>query len=168
MKLNYKTLFLLALFAIAGCSLYRAAEFTSKYGESSIVDRQVEALPPGSVSFHDDVQPILEQRCDVCHSCYDAPCQLKMTSFEGIDRGGSKKLVYDSARIKADTPTRLFVDADTTEAWRGMGFHPPSASTIARGRPAWSAGSTASRQLSTSFFASRCLGIPRSPLVAWP
>jgi fatty acid cis/trans isomerase CTI len=124
MKLDYKTLFLLVLFAIAGCSLYRMAEFNSKYGQQSVVDRHVEALPPGSVSFHDDVQPILEQRCDVCHSCYDAPCQLKMTSFEGIDRGGSKKLVYNSARITADDPTRLFIDANTTEEWRDMNFHP--------------------------------------------
>jgi len=124
MKLDRKTFLLLAMFLIAGCSLYRMAEFNSKYGPPAMVDRHVEVLVPGSVSFHEDVQPVLEQRCDVCHSCYDAPCQLKMTSFEGIDRGGSKKLVYNATRIMADTPTRLFVDANTTGQWRDMNFHP--------------------------------------------
>jgi len=124
MKSGCKTILVLILFVITGCSVYRMAEFNSKYGQSSIVNRHVETLPPGSVSFYDDVQPILEQRCDVCHSCYDAPCQLKMTSFEGIDRGGSKKLVYNAARITADKPTRLFIDANTTEEWRDMDFHP--------------------------------------------
>ncbi|MFZ2632564.1 MAG: fatty acid cis/trans isomerase [Desulfosalsimonadaceae bacterium] len=66
----------------------------------------------------------MEKRCDVCHSCYDAPCQLKLTSFDGIDRGGSKTLVYDAARIKSAPPTRLSVDADSAKKWRDMGFHP--------------------------------------------
>lgn len=124
MKTNGKIFLLLALSAIAGCTLYRMTASNLKYGPSAPVNRQVAAVNPGYVSFHDDVQPIIEQRCDVCHSCYDAPCQLKMTSFEGIDRGGSKKLVYDSARITADKPTRLFVDADTAEGWRDLDFHP--------------------------------------------
>jgi hypothetical protein len=124
MKSTYKILLLLILCFIAGCSLYRMAAFNARFGPAQPVNRQVADVPAGKVSFHDDVQPIIEQRCDVCHSCYDAPCQLKMTSFEGIERGGSKKLVYDSARLRADEPTRLFVDADTTEAWRELAFHP--------------------------------------------
>ncbi len=36
--------------------------------------------PP--VSYLSDVKPILEQRCVVCHSCYNAPCQLKLGSFD--------------------------------------------------------------------------------------
>ncbi len=124
MKIDRKIFLLLVLSVIAGCTLYRAAEFNIKYGSSAEVDRHVEAISADRVSFYEDVQPILEQRCDVCHSCYDAPCQLKMTSFEGIDRGGSKKIVYDAARIRADKQTRLFVDANTTEAWRKMEFHP--------------------------------------------
>jgi hypothetical protein len=60
----------------------------------------------------------------VCHSCYDAPCQLKLTCFEGLERGGSKNLVYDSARLKRAKPTRLFIDADSVEEWRWMELHP--------------------------------------------
>lgn len=106
-----------------GCAVYQMHELDKKYGEPSVVNRRINTPAPGAVSFHDDVLPILEKRCDVCHSCYDAPCQLKMTCFEGIDRGGSKKIVYDSARLKSEDPTRLSVDADSTEKWRGKSFH---------------------------------------------
>jgi hypothetical protein len=70
------------------------------------------------------VQPILERRCDVCHGCYDAPCQLKLTAYEGLERGGTTKLVYDGARLVREKPTRLFIDANSVEEWRQMGFHP--------------------------------------------
>ena len=33
-----------------------------------------------------DVKPVLESCCVVCHGCYDAPCQLALTAFAGIDR----------------------------------------------------------------------------------
>ncbi len=45
-----------------------------------------------SVNFLTDVKPILDRRCVVCHSCYNAPCQLKLSSYEGLDRGASKFL----------------------------------------------------------------------------
>ena len=32
------------------------------------------------LSYRSDVQPILEHRCVVCHGCYDAPCQLLLSS----------------------------------------------------------------------------------------
>jgi len=105
---------MLVLIILVGCSAYRAAHrvavFDGKYGPVRSVDRRVDFTAPGKVSFYDDVQPILERRCDVCHSCYDAPCQLKLTCFEGLERGGSKKLVYDSARLKRAEPTRLYMD----------------------------------------------------------
>ena len=46
-----------------------------------------------------------------------------MSSFEGIDRGASKLLVYDAARFKAVDPTRLFIDAKSTEEWHNKGFY---------------------------------------------
>ncbi len=75
------------------------------------------------VSYLDDVDPILENRCVVCHSCYNAACQLKLGSFEGLDRGGSKASVYSSSRLTSQDPTRLFIDAQSTEGWRAKGFH---------------------------------------------
>jgi hypothetical protein len=47
-----------------------------------------------------------------------------MSSVEGIDRGASKELVYQGTRLTAATPSRLFEDAETTEQWRDIGFHP--------------------------------------------
>jgi hypothetical protein len=79
-------------------------------------------LPEKVISFEDAVLPILESRCVVCHGCYDAPCQLKLSSPEGIHRGSNKKKVYNASRLTADEPTRLFIDALTTEQWRQQGF----------------------------------------------
>ena len=75
-----------------------------------------------SFDYQRDIRPILETRCMACHGCYDAPCQLKLTSAEGIERGASKKQVYDGTRIDDAEPTRLGIDADSTEAWRQKGF----------------------------------------------
>ncbi len=72
----------------------------------------------GLVSYSQDVKPILDTRCVVCHACYDAPCQLKLSSFEGLDRGASKHPVYDTERFKAAEPSRLFIDATDTAQWR--------------------------------------------------
>jgi hypothetical protein len=80
-------------------------------------------LSEKKINFVDDVKPILDKRCVTCHSCYNSPCQAKMSSFEGIDRGGSKLLVYDAMRLKAMDPTRLFIDAKTTKEWRKKDFY---------------------------------------------
>ena len=74
------------------------------------------------ISYLKDVHPILEKRCAVCHSCYNAPCQLKMETFEGLDRGANKKSVYDAVRLSAVQPTRLFMDANSTQEWRTKEF----------------------------------------------
>jgi Fatty acid cis/trans isomerase (CTI) len=69
-------------------------------------------------------QNVLETRCVVCHGCYDAPCQLKLGTFEGIDRGATSSRVYDAARLLPADPTRLEIDAHDTVGWRSKGFHP--------------------------------------------
>ncbi|TKB47477.1 fatty acid cis/trans isomerase [Thalassotalea mangrovi] len=76
------------------------------------------------VNFHKQIQPVFDKRCVVCHGCYDAPCQLKLGSYEGITRGANKAPVYDGARVLAAEPTRLFEDAQTVKQWREMDFHP--------------------------------------------
>jgi hypothetical protein len=89
-----------------------------------------------TVSYEKDVAPVLESRCVVCHACNDAPCQLLLSSYDGAQRGATKLLVYDSTRLSAERPTRLFVDAKTTEEWRARGFFPvlgapaPGAATL--------------------------------------
>lgn len=74
------------------------------------------------INYLNDVKPILDKRCVNCHSCYNSPCQAKYGSFEGIDRGASKLMVYDALRIHAANPTRLFIDANSTEEWREKDF----------------------------------------------
>jgi hypothetical protein len=77
----------------------------------------------GGVSFERQVRPLLERRCVVCHACYDAPCQLKLTSWDGIARGGSKQSVYKT-RLRAAPHTRLYEDATSPSAWRKLEFFP--------------------------------------------
>jgi hypothetical protein len=70
------------------------------------------------------VQEVLEQRCIVCHGCYDAPCQLKMDAWAGLARGAHKEKVYDGVRLRPAQLTRLYEDALTIEGWRDKGFYP--------------------------------------------
>ncbi len=69
-----------------------------------------------------DVEPILVKRCVVCHSCYNSPCQLKLSSWDGLERGASKEQVYNAGRLKTMDPSRLLVDAHSAAEWRKKGF----------------------------------------------
>ena len=80
-------------------------------------------VPDRKIDYSKEVKPILVKRCVVCHSCYNSPCQLKLSSYEGIDRGATKEAVYNGARLKTMDPTRLFVDAQSTSEWRDKGFY---------------------------------------------
>src|SRR5262249_14156835 len=79
------------------------------------------AVVDRAVGWERDVRPVFESRCVVCHGCYDAPCQLLLSSPEGAERGATKIPVYDSSRLETQPPTRLFVDAKTTAEWRKRG-----------------------------------------------
>ncbi|MEK6249565.1 MAG: fatty acid cis/trans isomerase, partial [Planctomycetales bacterium] len=107
-----KNLFVLALFAcciVIGC--------VAKAPEPVAIE-----IDYRKVDYLADVKPILDKRCVVCHSCYNSPCQLKMSSYEGLDRGASKKKIYNATRLKTMDPTRLFIDAESTEEWRKKDF----------------------------------------------
>jgi len=78
--------------------------------------------PTQTFAYSRDVKPILERKCVACHACYDAPCQLILTSPDGLLRGASEKQVYDRTRLEDMAPTRLFTDAQTTDEWRRKGF----------------------------------------------
>jgi len=87
------------------------------------LDHQItDVVTESVVSFDEQVRPILNKRCVVCHSCYDAPCQLKLSSVEGVSRGANEEKVYNTRRLTAMDPTRLFIDAKTTTQWRDKGF----------------------------------------------
>ncbi len=90
-------------------------------------------VPIRQIDYLAEVKPILDKRCAVCHSCYNSPCQLKLDSFEGIDRGATKRAVYNASRLASMDPTRLFTDAQTTEAWRKKQFFSVTNSSVSGG-----------------------------------
>jgi hypothetical protein len=92
-----------------------------------VADKTRYDAPPKPVAdapeYWRDVRPVLEQRCTVCHGCYDAPCQQNLTSWDGIVRGASSEQVYAN-HLRAVEPTRLFIDAQLPSEWRDKKFHP--------------------------------------------
>jgi hypothetical protein len=87
------------------------------------------AVPPGPAGADPEyaaaIQPIFDRRCVPCHACFDSPCQLNMQSFDGVDRGANKAIVYYAERPVQATPTRMFQDAQSTAAWQSqLGFFP--------------------------------------------
>jgi hypothetical protein len=119
MKNLYISLLLLIL-AFSGCAKKAPAPIAVQ-------------LPTHEISYLKEIKPILDKRCAVCHSCYNSPCQLKLNSYEGVDRGGSKKSVYNSTRLSTMDPTRLFIDAHSTDEWRKKEFHTVTDSSISDG-----------------------------------
>ncbi|UZE96252.1 fatty acid cis/trans isomerase [Alkalimarinus alittae] len=127
---RYGCIATLLLLIVAGCSSIYTTDYDELYGSAEVTDRNIDwsefqgRAKRGHVSFIHDVKPILDSRCVACHACNDAPCQQKLTSYEGIDRGASKARVYEAARLSSADPTRLFIDAKTTQEWRDKGFYP--------------------------------------------
>lgn len=109
---------------LAGCATVGLDyfELDKLYGPVTASKRIVSENTSEGQHYQQVVKPIIEQRCVVCHGCYDAPCQLKLSSPAGIERGASKELVYDGTRILAGNPSRLGIDAKTTQQWRDKGF----------------------------------------------
>jgi hypothetical protein len=79
--------------------------------------------PEAAADAWHEAQGVFETRCVVCHGCYDAPCQLKLGTFDGIERGATTDRVYDASRLVAASPTRLDIDAHDVAGWRKKGFH---------------------------------------------
>ena len=79
---------------------------------------------PGQLAFADDIKPLLDKRCAGCHSGYEAPCGLELNSAEGLLRGAHKQRPIRAWRQYDLNPTRLFIDATTTSAWRDQDFFP--------------------------------------------
>ncbi|HEY5714983.1 MAG TPA: fatty acid cis/trans isomerase, partial [Psychromonas sp.] len=115
MTIHFIAVLMLTLF-VSACS-DKTEQLNKDFGKPQVRDRIVEAEDPLANYFLNKVKPILENRCVVCHGCYDSPCQLKLSSVEGIDRGFSPELVY-GLRLSEMESTRLFIDAENTQQWR--------------------------------------------------
>ena len=106
----------------SGCATYASYNYDQLFGEQNVQQRMHEYNSPESLHYLTEIKPLVDKRCVVCHACYDAPCQLKMSSAEGMDRGAHKSLIYQGTRLVAANPTRIFEDAQTTQEWRDIGF----------------------------------------------
>lgn len=137
-------LFLLGFLAMS-CSPSQNIPHVPALPEIPLIPQKIESPPPAPALLHKrhpsltttaqktdatridyqtEIKPILDGRCVVCHSCYDAPCQLKLTAAEGLERGATKRKLYDGERLLPAEPTRLFVDAATVADWRKKEFFP--------------------------------------------
>ena len=114
----------LLLAGLVGCAAYYGFQLDRQYGAADPARFDRPSATQAGIDFERDVKPILDGRCVVCHGCYDAPCQLNLSAYEGLTRGAHRDVVYDSARLTAAEPTRLFTDAESNAAWRGKGFYP--------------------------------------------
>lgn len=120
MKSRLGLLIIIVIVALILLSVNRSA----KNSDNILLDDVVLTPSLSSLDYTKDIKPVLEQRCVVCHACYDAPCQLKLGSAEGLSRGANKDPVYDGERLIQANLTRLFEDAHSTAQWREKGFFP--------------------------------------------
>jgi Fatty acid cis/trans isomerase (CTI) len=77
---------------------------------------------PASDEYTARIQPIFNNRCIACHSCYNAPCQLNLQAYSGLARGATKLNVYDRSRPMSVAPSRLDIDGHSVSDWRAKGF----------------------------------------------
>ncbi len=110
------------LAVVAGCTLATRHKLDDVYGKADPGRYDRPAADASARAAWEKVAPVVETRCVVCHACWDAPCQLKLSSYEGIARGANRESVY-ATRLVAAPPTRLLVDALSTSEWRTKGFH---------------------------------------------
>lgn len=118
-----RSIFLLLFVLVAGCSTMMISKLDELYGPSNPA-RFDQPTSSGTLSYQQDIKPILDNRCVVCHACYDAPCQLKLGSYAGLTRGSNKLYIYETDRLLATKPTRLFEDAQSNAEWRARDFYP--------------------------------------------
>jgi hypothetical protein len=109
---------------LASCATLKQDTLDQRHGpaEPSRFD-QPRQPAARQMSYRRDIKPILDRRCVVCHACYDAPCQLKLGSWDGIARGATPATVYGDLRLREVPTTRLGIDAQRASEWRARGFH---------------------------------------------
>jgi len=101
-----------ALVSGSGPSLYRPGNRFEGWGAKAERDE-----------YLDEIQPILAKRCVTCHGCTTSPCQLKLTSFEGLARGANAHNYFAQTVLSASTgPTRI-KDGKTADDWKAKGFY---------------------------------------------
>src|SRR5688500_2228001 len=114
------------LLALAGCATYFAThQLDERYGkpDPARYDRPPAAVADSALDYRLRAKDILDNRCVVCHGCNDAPCQLNLSTREGVTRGANREQIY-ATRVLPSAPTRMFFDAQSNAEWRTKGFYP--------------------------------------------
>lgn len=114
---SFKFLFLISCFFLASCQI-TPQEVTVQSTVSREIAWDTNTFKP---SDYTPVQKIFDNRCVACHACYSSPCQLNLTSYEGVSRGANKKSMFDF-EFADRQPTRLGVDAKSTKEWHSKKF----------------------------------------------
>jgi len=99
-------------FFVAAANLFLIAGIESAHAQST----------PERDDYYTQIQPIFDNRCVACHSCFNAPCQLNLQTYSGLTRGATKLNVYHGSRLKSVAPTRLDIDGRNVADWRAKGF----------------------------------------------
>jgi len=116
---------------LSGCATLGIVEYDKHYGISNVENRlSVNEITTGqSLHFNQVIKPIIENRCVVCHGCFDAPCQLKMENSAGLARGANKTQVYNGERLLTaknnnSISTLSSLSANQLKSYRKEGFFP--------------------------------------------
>lgn len=122
---------LLVLFLFSGCATLGKLEYDKYYGVTNVENRlsAKKISQAQSEHFTQQVKPIIENRCVVCHGCYDAPCQLKLENNAGLERGANKERVYNGERLltaqnNASLSTLNNLNKKELQNFREQGFFP--------------------------------------------
>ncbi len=73
-------LFLAGLIFLSGCGENKGTPVA-----------QTGPAPSASSEYMTDIQPIFNRRCIAFHGCLASPCNVKLDSFRGADRGGFRR-----------------------------------------------------------------------------
>ncbi len=108
--------------------------FLSGCDEKGAPVAQTGPAPSASREYMTDIQPIFNRRCIACHGCLGSPCNVKLNSFRGADRGGFGVNPYGG---HVGSSPRVGMDVvQTTGEWRQRGFY-PSSTAKGRSRTGW-------------------------------
>ena len=81
-----------------------------------------ESQSPATPHYGQDIQPIFDRRCIACHGCLGSPCNLKLDSFAGAQRGAFALNPYATHLV--DYPRTDMDAVGTLTGWRALGFYP--------------------------------------------
>lgn len=71
---RWRSLLVLCALVVAGCAtLTRDTELDQRYGPANPARFDVPAAPADGQPRWADVKPVIDNRCVVCHACYDGP-----------------------------------------------------------------------------------------------